>query len=58
MPEILEAEQARALIEAKALDREIAKVHAPDAWFLKRGLTPSAKRRPNRRHAGLSRLLA
>ena len=45
MPEILEAEQARALIEAKALDREIAKVHAPDAWFLKRGLTPSAVRK-------------
>lgn len=44
MPEILEAEQARALIEARALDREIARVHAPDAWFLKRGLTPAAVR--------------
>ena len=40
MPEILEVEEARALIEARALDREIAKVDAPDAWFLKRGLTP------------------
>lgn len=42
MPEILEAEKARELIEAKALGREIAGVHAPDAWFLKRGLTPDA----------------
>jgi len=40
VPEILEAEAARALIDARALDREIAVVHAPDAWFLKRGLTP------------------
>lgn len=45
MPEILEAEQARALIEAKALGRPIASVHAPDAWFLKRGLTPAGVRR-------------
>ena len=45
MPEILEAEQARTLIEATALDREIAGVHAPDAWFLKRGLTPTAVRK-------------
>lgn len=45
MPEILEAEQARALIEARALRRPIASVHAPDAWFLKRGLTPGAARR-------------
>ena len=27
---------------AARCDREIAKVHAPDAWFLKRGLTPRA----------------
>jgi formamidopyrimidine-DNA glycosylase len=40
LPEILEAEKARELIEARALGREIAGVHAPDAWFLKRGLTP------------------
>lgn len=39
MPELIEVEQARSLIEANALDREITKVHAPDAWFLKRGLT-------------------
>ena len=44
MPEILEVESARALIEARALHREIATVHAPDAWFLKRGLTPRALR--------------
>lgn len=45
MPEILEAEQARALIEERALGRAIVAVHAPDAWFLKRGVTPSAVRR-------------
>ena len=27
-----------------ALDREIARVHAPDTWFLKRGTTPAALR--------------
>ena len=45
MPEIIEVEQARALIAATALHREIAAVDAPDAWFLKRGLTPAAIRR-------------
>src|SRR5215475_12144607 len=44
MPEILEVEAARALIAARALHRPIVKVHAPDAWFLKRGLTPRAIR--------------
>ena len=44
MPEILEAEEARGLIEARALGREIDTVDAPDAWFLKRGLTPRAVR--------------
>jgi formamidopyrimidine-DNA glycosylase len=44
VPEILEVESARALIGARALHRPIAKVHAPDAWFLKRGLTPRAVR--------------
>ena len=44
MPEILEAERARELIEARALGREIATVDAPDAWILKRGLTPDAVR--------------
>jgi formamidopyrimidine-DNA glycosylase len=51
VPEMLEAEQARALVEAAALDRPIARVHAPDAWFLKRGLTPSAVRRSLRDRA-------
>jgi len=44
VPEILEVEAARSLIEQRALHREIARVHAPDAWFLKRGLTPRAIR--------------
>jgi formamidopyrimidine-DNA glycosylase len=42
MPEVLEVEAARAVLEAKALDREIVGVHAPDAWFLKRGTTPES----------------
>jgi formamidopyrimidine-DNA glycosylase len=45
MPEILEVDEARRLIEARALGREIVKVDAPDAWFLKRGLTPAGVRR-------------
>ena len=44
MPEILEVEAARQVLDAYALDREIVRVHAPDAWFLKRGLTPPAVR--------------
>jgi formamidopyrimidine-DNA glycosylase len=44
MPEIIEVEAARSLIEARALQREIASVFAPDDWFLKRGLTPAAAR--------------
>jgi formamidopyrimidine-DNA glycosylase len=44
VPEILEVETARALLDTRALDREIAQVHAPDPWFLKRGLTPPAVR--------------
>lgn len=44
MPEMLEAEAARSLIAARALGREIDEVRAPDAWFLKRGLTPRAVR--------------
>ncbi len=39
MPEILEAEYARQLIEERALGRVIAAVDANDAWYLKRGLT-------------------
>jgi formamidopyrimidine-DNA glycosylase len=44
MPEILEAEEARALIEARALERVIRSVEAPDSWYLKRGLTPGLAR--------------
>jgi formamidopyrimidine-DNA glycosylase len=44
VPEILEAEAARALLAARALGREITTVDAPDAWILKRGLTPDAVR--------------
>lgn len=51
MPEILEAEQARELIALRALDRPIASVHAPDAWFLKRGLTPPTVKRALRGRA-------
>jgi formamidopyrimidine-DNA glycosylase len=42
MPEILEVEAARALIAARALNRPIAEVFAPDAWYLKRGLVAGA----------------
>jgi formamidopyrimidine-DNA glycosylase len=38
MPEILEVERYRQAAE-RAVGREIAAVSAPDAWFLKRGLT-------------------
>lgn len=44
MPEILEVEAARQVLAERALEREIARVHAPDAWFLKRGTTPAALR--------------
>ncbi len=44
MPEVLEAEQARSLIEVAARGRVIARVHAPDSWYLKRGLTPKGAR--------------
>jgi len=42
VPELLEVEDARTLIEARALEREIQSVDAPDAWYLKRGLTGPA----------------
>ncbi len=42
MPEGVEVEQARRLIEARALGRKIGGVDAPDAWYLKRGLTAAA----------------
>jgi formamidopyrimidine-DNA glycosylase len=38
MPEILEVEAARRVIEARALGRKVVEVVAPDAWYLKRGL--------------------
>ena len=41
MPEMVEVEYYRRLAE-KALDRPIAQVAAPDAWYLKRGLTKRA----------------
>jgi formamidopyrimidine-DNA glycosylase len=44
VPEILEAEYARELLAERALGREITTVDAPDAWILKRGLTPDAVR--------------
>ena len=44
MPEILEVEAARRVLEASALEREITKVHAPDTWFMKRGTTAAALR--------------
>ncbi|MBM3672070.1 MAG: formamidopyrimidine-DNA glycosylase [Actinobacteria bacterium] len=51
MPELLEVEAARTLVEALALNRPIAAVRAPDTWYLKRGLTPRAVRKalPGRR---------
>jgi formamidopyrimidine-DNA glycosylase len=44
VPEILEVEAARQVLEARALGRTIAAVEAPDAWYLKRGLTPTVVR--------------
>ena len=57
MPEILEVEAARHVIEDHALGRTIATVDAPDAWYLKRGLTPAAVRRalPERRFVAARR---
>ena len=45
MPELIEVELARALIEARGLGRPIVRVEAPDAWVLKRGLTPNGVKR-------------
>jgi len=44
VPEVLEVEAARQVLAACALDRDIARVHAPDSWFLKRGTTAGALR--------------
>jgi formamidopyrimidine-DNA glycosylase len=42
VPELVEVEAYRALAERRALRRRIEAVDAPDAWFLKRGLTAAA----------------
>ena len=42
MPEGIEVEEARRLIEERALRRKIAGIDAPDAWYLKRGATAPA----------------
>lgn len=42
MPELIEIEAYRRLAEAKALDRAIVEVVAPDAWWLKGGLSAGA----------------
>lgn len=44
MPEGIEVEQARRLIEERALGRAVAAVDAPDAWYLKRGITAAVLR--------------
>lgn len=41
MPELIEVEVYRRLAD-RAVGRRVAEVEAPDAWFLKRGLTPVA----------------
>jgi formamidopyrimidine-DNA glycosylase len=42
MPELPEVEAYRRLAEEAALGRPVAKVVAPDAWYLKKGLTAGA----------------
>jgi len=42
MPELAEVEKYRRLAEEAALGREIVRVHAPDDWYLKGGLTGRA----------------
>lgn len=44
MPEMIEVEQYRRLAERTA-GRTVARVHAPDAWYLKAGTTAAALRR-------------
>lgn len=44
MPEILEVEASRVLLERRALHRTVREVHAPDPWYLKGGLTAPALR--------------
>lgn len=38
MPELIEVERYRSLVEARALGRRVASVQAPDPWYLKDGL--------------------
>jgi len=47
---MLEVESARQLIAERALGRTIARVDAPDAWFIKRGATPTTLRTALRGH--------
>lgn len=42
VPELAEVEAYRLLAESRALDRTISRVDAPDAWYLKGGLTEPA----------------
>lgn len=42
MPELPEVEAYRSLAERAALHRPVEAVHAPDAWYLKRGLDAAA----------------
>ncbi len=42
MPELPEVEAYRRLAEERALGRPVAEVVAPDAWYLKKGLTADA----------------
>jgi formamidopyrimidine-DNA glycosylase len=42
VPEGIEVEYARRLIEERALGRKVGGVDTPDLWYLKRGLTPAA----------------
>ena len=44
MPELAEVEKYRRLAEEAAVGREIVRVYAPDAWYLKGGLTARAVR--------------
>jgi formamidopyrimidine-DNA glycosylase len=44
VPELVEVESARALLEARTVGRTIKAVDAPDAWFLKRGTTAAGLR--------------
>ncbi|MDQ1426816.1 MAG: formamidopyrimidine-DNA glycosylase [Acidimicrobiaceae bacterium] len=58
MPELAEVEAYRRLAEERALERPIAAVVAPDAWYLKGGLTASvlAPQLVGRRLVGTERL--